>query len=138
MTEYQKYLRELKEKAIEAKKKLPSERTYTDRYYFWEDVQQNMLDNTSSWDEGEEVTITDGEALYNGTIKHQMEGADFPSWFREAGKNFGKRVTTDFDKEVGILVGMTYTYLDYYYLIEYPNGKRVLHSCVGKLNIIED
>lgn len=138
--DYLNYLKRIKEKAIEAKKKLPSERSCDDRYAIWADKRQNMLstDFDSQWDEGEEIIIKDGEGLANRRIRHLSENAEFPDWFVEMGKHFGKKVLDPITSEVGILIGMSYTYFDYYYVVECPDGKVKGISCVTKIEILED
>lgn len=84
------------------------------------------------FDEGEEYSIYDGEGLASGIIKHEDPESEFPSWFREMGNRFGCKVY-DSDEYLGHLVGMSYTYLDYYYIVQDDDYNIRYISCVGKL-----
>ena len=85
---------------------------------------------------GEEVLILDGPGLVSGKIKHLDTRLDFPDWFKEMGNHFGKKVI--YNGKEYTLVGMMYTFFDYYYLVEDNEGKQRGISCVGNLKIKED
>lgn len=125
-------IEELKKLAEPALAKDPKDRTYRDRYYIWE--YEKYTKDHLGYDEGEEVFIYDGTKLANNEIKDGF-GKDFPEWFRECGKHFGRQVKT-FTGKVYTLIGMSYTYMDYYYLLEDKEGKRVEESCVGKITYL--
>lgn len=125
-------IEELKKLAEPALAKDPKDRTYRDRYYIWE--YEKYVKDHLGYDEGEEVFIYDGTKLANNEIKDGF-GKDFPEWFRECGKHFGRQVKT-FTGKVYTLIGMSYTYMDYYYLLEDKEGKRVAESCVGKITYL--
>ena len=125
--------KELEEKVKLIKEKSPKDLTYSDRYYLWE---YNRLTNSSNkWDEGEEVKIYDGPTLASNKLKNGF-GDDFPERFREWGNHFGKKVLNKADNKIYTLIGMSYTYLDYYYILESEDGKKHYSSCIGKLIVI--
>lgn len=112
--------------------KEPANRTYADRYFIWEFEQ--VRDNLP-YNEGEEVEIYDGNALANNKIKDGF-GHDFPEWFRECGKHFGKHVKNITDGKVYTLIGMSYTYRDYYYILEDSSHNKHYLSCVGGIKFL--
>ena len=64
--EYKEYCKDIKQKADEAKKKKKEDRTWADRYYIWNDNKFNLRlseDETTIFDEGEDVEIRDKEGL---------------------------------------------------------------------------
>lgn len=131
-----KELEELKEKVKLIQNKSPEDITYEDRYYLW--VYNYLTDSSyriDGYTEGEEVCIYDGLKLLNGEIKDGF-GNDFPEWFKAWGKHFGKEVLVKTSGKIYKLVGMSYTYLDYYYILESKDGQRHFESCVGVLIII--
>ena len=141
--EYKEYCKDIKQKADEAKKKKKEDRTWADRYYIWNDNKFNLRlseDETTIFDEGEDVEIRDKEGLLQRKYKYPLNNNEFEDWFYESANNFGKKVKVDIDDsgEIYTLVGMAYSYLDYYYVLERDrDGKKLYSSCVGKLNFID-
>lgn len=125
-------LKELKELAEPALKKDPKDRTYRDRYYIWE--YERSANPSHKYDEGEEVHIWDGTKLANNEIKDGF-GCDFPEWFRACGKYFGRKVRNKGDGKIYTLVGLSYTYRDYYYILE-ADGKRHYETCVSGIDFL--
>ena len=123
---------ELEVKESLAKK--PEDRTYEDRFNVW--MYNKSLEDYNElkdYDEGEEVIISDGEGLFCNKIKDGF-GKDFPEWFRNAGMSFGKKVRM-IDNEIYTLIGVSYTYLDYYYIVE-KDGEISRWSCVAHMEIL--
>lgn len=127
----EKLLEELKKLAMPALEKKPEDRTYRDRFYIWE---YERVKDKKSYNEGEEVSIWDGTRLANNEIKDGF-GNDFPEWFRNYGKCFGKQVKSRADGKVYTLVGMSYTYLDYYFIFE-KDGKKQYATCLGGIEVL--
>lgn len=50
------------------------------------------------------------------------------------GNLFGKQVKMD-DGNIYTLIGMSYTYLDYYYILKDVNNRKSMWSCVGKFQL---
>lgn len=125
-------LRELKELAEPALKKDPADRDYMDRYFIWE--YERVANAVHHYDEGEEVFIWDGPKLANNEIKDGF-GKDFPEWFRDCGKYFGKDVRNRADGKIYTLVGVSYTYRDYYYILE-SNGRRHFETCLSGIDFL--
>lgn len=121
-------LNELKALATPALAKNPKDRTYRDRYYIWE--YEEFLNPSGG--EGEEICIYDGTKLANNEIKDGF-GYDFPEWIRNCGKNFGKQVNDS--GEICTLVGISYTYRDYYYILE-SNGHKHFTTCLATIDIL--
>lgn len=117
----------------------PKNRTYADRYHVWKYIHYHDRD-ISTYSEGEEIEIYDGEKLAKGEIKHLYDGSDFIGWFREMGNHFGEEVKIfpPDDDEVFTLIGMSYTYLDSYYILKRKDGSKLYHSCVGGVKFKED
>lgn len=133
--------RELILKAIPPLLKDPKDRTYADRYDIWMLTNYMMEQKTlNNYSEGEEIEIYDGEKLARGEIKHLYDGSDFPEWFKNWGKYFGREVKTypPESEEIYTLIGMSYTYLDYYYILERKNRRKIYHTCVGGIKLKED
>lgn len=116
---------------LKAELKSPEERTYEDRYYIWLKEREEYGD----YDEGEEVEIYDGDKLYNNEIKDGF-GDDFLEWVRECGKYFGKNVRIKSTDEIKKLIGISYTYLDYYYILE-KDGKKSYETCISEIEFLE-
>lgn len=129
------FIEELRKIAEPALAKDPKDRTYRDRYYIWE-YEQYKKDShrIEDYNEGEEVEIYDGTALADNKIKDGF-GNDFPDWFRECGKHFGKYVKDKATGKVVTLIGMSYTYRDYYYIFE-KDGKKTYSTCVGGIEFL--
>lgn len=128
-------IEEMEKLAKPALAKDPKDRTYRDRYYIWEyERVLNPRKYLTDYNEGEEVCIWDGTKLANNEIKDGF-GEDFPQWFRDCGKHFGQKVKNKADGKVYTLVGMSYTYLDYYYILE-SNNKKHYCSCVGGIKFL--
>lgn len=112
------------------------ERDYLDRMYIWCHNRDNMLETEGvekclPYDEGEEVCIYDKyEILKDGS--KTLAGEEYPDFIKEAAEHFGERVKIQFeeDKEY-ILIGISYTYLDWYYILERPDKTRVHNTCVS-------
>lgn len=105
----------------------PKNRTYKDRYFIWELERYANFKNDIN-DEGEEIEIYDGEKLANNEIKDGFD-KDFPEWFRNLGKYFGKQVYLPRLQESATLMGVSYTYLDYYYIVKTKDGKKHI-TCI--------
>ncbi len=122
----------IEELANKALAKNPEDRTYADRYYIWK--YDRLKTGINPYDEGEEIEIYDGTKLANNEIKDGF-GCDFPEWFRECGKHFGERVKLKHSKEVQTLIGMSYTYVDCYYILE-SNNSKIYTSCVESIEFL--
>lgn len=133
MTSRVQYLKQLKEKTDEIRKKDPSERTYEERWYLWHEKVINDPPD-APYDCGEEREFYDGASLARNEIKTGF-GDDFPEWFREMGKPFGRKCIS-MDRETYTLVGMSETFEDYYYILQREDGSKCYHSCVGKIDFI--
>ena len=125
-------LEELRKLAEPALKKEPKDRDYVDRFIIWE--YERASKSLRLFDEGEEVHIWDGTKLANNEIKDGF-GNDFPEWFRDCGKHFGKDVRNKVDGKIYTLIGMSYTYMDYYYILE-ANSKRHYETCLSGLDFL--
>lgn len=125
-------LTELKTIAEPALAKKPEERNYEERYNVWE--YERFLNKNFGYDEGEEIEIFDGEKLVKNEIKNGY-GKDFPEWFRNIGTFFGKKVRMD-DNKVYTLIGVSYTYFDYYYILKDVNNRKRTWSCVGDFQLV--
>lgn len=129
----EEYKKELKTLTDKIREKDPSERTYEERWYLW---QERMLNRSPEdpYDSGEERVFYDAQELVSGKIKNGF-GNEFPKWFKEAGLNFGKKCLVD--NKIGTLIGMSETFDDYYYILQMEDGSKRAYSCVGKLKFIE-
>lgn len=130
MTAREKYLNRLKRRTDPIRAKDPSERTYKERWLLWYEERMNAPAD-APYDCGEEREFYDGEALLNNKIK-DGNGKDFPKWFREMGKHFGRKCIS-MDNERYTLVGMSETFEDYYYILQREDGSKCYHTCVGKI-----
>lgn len=117
--------------AIPALKKDPSQRDYKERFYAW-NYWRYFLCPLDVWDEGEDVEIYDGKSLAEGKIKDGF-GEDFPDWFKKMGNKFGKET-----EDGSIFIGMAYSYVDYYYILRKPDGRKIYETCVAGLKLKED
>lgn len=133
MVTREEYLKQLKGMTDEIRKKDPSERTYEERWYLWHEKVMNDPPDTP-YDCGEEREFYDGQSLAANEIK-SGDGSDFPKWFREMGKHFGKKCVS-MDGETYTLVGMSETFEDYYYILQKEDGTKSHHSCVGRVEFI--
>lgn len=133
MTSRIQYLKQLKEKTDEIRKKDPSERTYEERWYLWHEKVINDPPD-APYDYGEEREFYDGASLARNEIKTGF-GDDFPEWFKEMGNHFGQKCVS-MDRETYTLVGMSETFEDYYYILQREDGSKCYHSCVGKIDFI--
>lgn len=131
MVTREEYLKQLKGMTDEIRKKDPSERTYEERWYLWH---EKVMNDPLSYDCGEEREFYDGQSLAANEIK-SGDGSDFPEWFREMGKHFGKKCVS-MDGETYTLVGMSETFEDYYYILQKEDGTKSHHSCVGRVEFI--
>lgn len=129
---FEEYLERLKKLSDKALAKLESERTYEDRFNIWSyERAANKEKYRKDFSEGEEIFIYDGQKLSRNEIKDGF-GNDFPHWFREAGNHFGEKVRMDDENEY-TLIGMSYTYIDYYYVVQDKEGNKHGFSCVGHI-----
>lgn len=133
MVTRQEYLKQLKEMTDEIRKKDPSERTYEERWYLWQEKVMTAPPD-SPYDCGEEREFYDGKALANNEIKSGF-GNDFPKWFREMGLHFGEKCRMADGKEY-TLIGMSETFEDYYYIVEDEKGNKSYHTGVGNIDFI--
>lgn len=90
-------------------------------------------DCSSTFDEGEEIEVFDPDTILNDT---KLDGEPFPDWMHEVATHFGERVKTDGID--GTLLGISYTYMDYYYIIQTPDGKKHYESCVGWIYYLQN
>lgn len=89
--------------------------------------------SSNPFDEDIEIFVYDPEVILNDT---KIYGEPFPEWMKEVANHFGERVKTEsYD---GILLGISYTYIDYYYIVQTPDGKKHYDSCVGHIEYLED
>lgn len=89
--------------------------------------------SSNFFDEGVEIFVYDPEVILNDT---KLDGDPFPEWIKEVANHFGERVKTEgYD---GILLGISYTYMDYYYIIQTSDGKKHYYSCVGHITYLQD
>lgn len=91
------------------------------------------MGRSSDFDEGVEIFVYDPEVILNDT---KLDGEPFPDFIKEAAQHFGERVKTDGTN--GILLGISYTYMDYYYIIQTPDGKKHYDSCVGLIHYLQN
>lgn len=92
------------------------------------------MENLSNYDEGLEVCFFDKEALLQAETT--WDGRKLPDWFVDLANHFDENVR-DFAGTEGVLIGASYTDVDYYYIILDTNGKRHFSSCVGKIEFLE-
>lgn len=133
MTTRKEYLNHLKRETDSIRAKDPSERTYEERWLLWHEERMKAPVD-APYDCGEEREFYDAEALLSNQIKDGC-GKDFPEWFREMGKHFGKKCVS-IDNEQYTLVGMSETFEDYYYILQREDGSKCHHTCVGKLKFL--
>lgn len=88
---------------------------------------------SSGFDEGEEIEVFNPNTILNDT---KLDGYPFPEWMKEVANHFGERVKTEGCD--GILLGISYTYMDYYYIIQTPDGKKHYDTCVGHITYLQD
>lgn len=89
--------------------------------------------SSNSFDEGEEVEVFDKDTILNDT---KLDGGSFPEWMKEVANHFGERVKTEGCD--GILLGISYTYKDYYYIIQTSDGKKHYDTCVGHIHYFQN
>lgn len=89
--------------------------------------------SSNSFDEDIEIFVYDPEVILNDT---KLDGEPFPEWMKEVANHFGERVKTESCK--GILLGISYTYMDYYYIIQTPDGRKHYDSCVGHIHYLQN
>lgn len=102
---------------------------YVKRMEEWFDKDRS----SNSFDEGEEIEVFDKDTILNDT---KLDGDPFPEWMKEVANHFGERVKTEGCD--GILLGISYTYMDYYYIIQTPNGEKYYDSCVGHIYYLQN
>lgn len=90
-------------------------------------------DRSSTFDEGEEIEVYGPDVILNDT---KLDGGSFPEWMKDVAKHFGEQVKTEGCK--GTLLGISYTYMDYYYIIQTLDGKKHYDTCVGHIEYLED
>lgn len=97
-----------------------------------EDWFNNRSSNSFNYDEGEEIIVKDADIILNDTT---LAGYPFPEFIKKAAKHFGEKV--EVEGESGILIGISYTYLDWYYLIK--NDEHTwAETCVSKIKYLEN
>lgn len=84
------------------------------------------------FNEGEEVEVFDANLIFNDT---DLTGQPFPEFIKEAAKHFGEKV--EVEGKSGILIGISYTYLDWYYLIK-NNEHTWAETCISKIKFLEN
>ena len=89
--------------------------------------------SSNFFDEGEEVEVFDKNTILNDT---KLDGYSFPEWMKEVANHFGERVITEGCD--GILLGISYTYKDYYYIIQTSDGKKHYDTCVGHIHYLQN
>ena len=92
------------------------------------------MESLTQYDEGLEVCFFDKEALLQAETT--WDGRQLADWFINLANHFWERVR-DLGGTEGILIGASYTDVDYYYIILDAKGKRHFSSCVGKLEFLE-
>lgn len=89
--------------------------------------------NSCVFDEGEEVEVFDANEILTGTDKTDTP---YPTFAKEAAKHFGEQVKTEGGE--GKLIGISYTYTDFYYIIECLDKSRYYETCVSPIKFLED
>ena len=89
--------------------------------------------SSNFFDEGEEIEVFDKDIILYDTT---LDGHPFPEWMKDVANHFGERVKTEGCD--GILLGISYTYMDYYYIIQTPDGKKHYYSCVGYIHYLQN
>ena len=89
--------------------------------------------SSNSVDEGEEIEVFDKDTILNDT---KLDGEPFPEWMKEVANHFGERVKTEGCD--GILLGISYTYMDYYYIIQTLDGRKHYDTCVGHIHYLQN
>lgn len=104
---------------------------YVKRMEDWFDNRSSVLD-IKDYSEGEEIIVKDKNIILNDTT---LAGYPFPEFIKIATKHFGEKVETE--GGTGTLIGISYTYLDWYYLIQ--NEERTwAETCVSKIKFLEN
>lgn len=102
---------------------------YIKRMEIWFD---NRISHSFNYDEGEEIVVKDPDIILNDTT---LAGYPFPKFIKKAAKHFGEKV--EVAGKSGILIGISYTYLDWYYLIK--NDEHTwAETCVSKIKYLEN
>lgn len=84
------------------------------------------------FNEGEEVKVFDANQIFNDT---DLTDQPFPDFIKEAAKHFGEKV--EVEGKSGTLIGISYTYLDWYYLIK--NDEHTwAETCISKIKFLEN
>lgn len=97
-----------------------------------EDWFDNRSSSSFNYNEGEEIIVKDSDVILNDTT---LAGYPFPEFIKIAAKHFGEKVKAE--GKVGTLIGISYTYMDWYYLIK--NDKRTwAETCVSKIKYLEN
>lgn len=130
---FKEYLEELKKLSDKALSKPEVERTYEDRFNIWL-YDRTLNVDKQDFNEGEEVFIYDGKRLANNEIKDGF-GNNFPTWLREIGDHFGEKIIMSDGNEY-TLIGISYTYLDYYYLVKDDKENKAARSCVERIKFL--
>lgn len=92
------------------------------------------MESLNLYDEGLEVCFFDKEALLQAETT--WDGRPLPDWFTNLANHFGERVR-DLGGTEGVLIGASYTDVDYYYIILDTEGNRHFSSCVGKIEFLK-
>lgn len=97
-----------------------------------EDWFDNRSSSSFNYNEGEEIIVKDPDIILNDTT---LTGYPFPEFIKIAAKHFGEKVEAE--GQVGTLIGISYTYMDWYYLIK--NDKHTwAETCVSKIKYLEN
>lgn len=105
---------------------------YIKRLEIWFNDRISNSFNNNEYSEGEEIIVKDADIILNDTT---LAGYPFPKFIKEAAKHFGEKVEVEGGS--GILIGISYTYLDWYYLIK--NDEHTwAETCVSKINYLEN
>lgn len=97
-----------------------------------EDWFNNRSSSSFNYDEGEEIIVKDPDIILNDTT---LAGYPFPEFIKKAAKHFGEKV--EVEGGFGTLIGISYTYLDWYYLIK-NDEYTWAETCVSKIKYLEN
>lgn len=97
-----------------------------------EDWFDHRSSSSFNYNEGEEIIVKDPDIILNDTT---LAGYPFPEFIKKAAKHFGEKI--EVYGKVGTLIGISYTYLDWYYLIK--NDEHTwAETCVSKIKYLEN
>lgn len=132
------WIKTLKEKAERAYEIPEDQRGYSEAYNIW--VYEHTAGIIDSWDEGLEVEIYNGEDLKAGKYKDPVTGQDLPQQIRDLGDLIGKmvRINSGIEEDkIYKLLGISYTFVDFYYILEIPGDKKLFISCVSGIEEVK-